>query len=164
MMFLLSVTLGALAADSAGTVEDNKETAETFVRNLAKIRSDDISYSYISIGMLKQMFSRMIGAEQDIKDMFASLRYLRQFASTGKDGYDKLREALSPFLVEDDLVMGMELMALNRDGSTLSVVYSASDNILVITDDGGDELKVVFIAGMSYRDFRDNDGNIGISF
>ena len=60
--------------------------------------------------------------------------------------------------------MGMELMALNREDGTLRVIYSDSASLLVINDNG-DELAVVFIAGLSYENFiMMSDGGFDFNF
>jgi hypothetical protein len=89
---------------------------------------------------------------------------MRRFATTGSKGYKLLHDALYGFLQENESVMGMELMALNREDGTLRVIYSDSASLLVINDDG-DELAVVFIAGLSYENFiMMSDGGFDFDF
>ena len=89
---------------------------------------------------------------------------MRRFATTGSEGYKLLHNALYGFLQENESVMGMELMALNREDGILRVIYSDSACLLVINDDG-DELAVVFIAGLSYENFiMMSDGGFDFNF
>ena len=81
---------------------------------------------------------------------FALLKSVRRFVTTGSEGYAKLRNNLLPFLSQDEEVMGMELMAMNVEDGALSVVYSDSQSVLLITDTGDAELSVVFVVGLSY--------------
>ena len=78
---------------------------------------------------------------------------MRQFTATGPEGYALLLKVMDLFLREEEEVMGMKLMALNREDGVMSVIYGDSKSTLVINDDG-DELNVVFIAGLSYESFK----------
>ena len=78
---------------------------------------------------------------------------MRQFTANGPEGYALLLKAMNPFLQEEESVMGMKLMALNREDGTMTAIYGDSSSTLVINDEG-DELSVVFIAGLSYDSFK----------
>ena len=78
---------------------------------------------------------------------------MRQFTATGPEGYKQLSQAMDIFLQEEESVMGMKLMALNREDGTMTAIYGDSSSTLVINDEG-DELSVVFIAGLSYDSFK----------
>ena len=64
-----------------------------------------------------------------------------------------MQQILQPFLQEEEQVMGMELMALNREDGELSVIYSDNKSLLVIGDHNDETLNVVFIVGLSYEAF-----------
>ena len=53
---------------------------------------------------------------------------------------------------EDENVMGMELMTINREDGMMSVIYAGSDNILLIND-SGECLSVVYVVGLTYNAF-----------
>ena len=78
---------------------------------------------------------------------------MRQITATGPEGYKHLSQAMDIFLQEEESVMGMKLMALNREDGTMTAIYGDSNSTLVINDEG-DELSVVFIAGLSYDSFK----------
>lgn len=165
---MMSLLLFAGSAFATGQTPQAKEKseAEKYIQQLAKIKASEIDYAYISATMFKQMFS-MVGAEfelQGIPHPIASIKSLRKFATTGPVGYSVLKKHIAPFLKEDDKVMGMELMALNREGSTLTVIYSGSDNILVVSD-SDKEISLLFIIGLDYESFEViNESGIEIGF
>ena len=140
-----------------------KSEAEKYMQKVAKIKSDEINYAYISASMFRQMFG-MMGAEVElhgslVSNPLESIRSMRQFVSTGDDGFRLLSKAMEPFLQEDETVMGMQLIALNRDDGALRVIYGDPKNLLVININDDDMLVVVFIAGITYDAFRTMDGN-----
>lgn len=141
---LFSLLTGAVA-QSASVVIKEKNDVEMFIRQASKIKSPQINYAYISFNMLKKMFAPI--------GKFASIKSLRRFYTTGPEGKKKLAEALWPFMQESDVVMGMELMTINRESDMMSVIYAGGDNILVIND-SGETLSVVFVAGLSYEAFK----------
>jgi hypothetical protein len=136
------------------------------VQSLAKIKSDEISYAYISANMFKQLFIRIDLDEEELESIsfMKSLKNLRRFFTNGKQGYDVMKAALQPFLQEKEEVLGMTLMASNRDGGGMVAIYSGEGNTLVVTDYGNNEtITVVFVAGLSYESFLEfND--LGINF
>ena len=158
ILMLLFATLGAWATPPQ---QPDKSEAERFVQNLAKIKSDEISYAYISVNMFKQMFSG-INLDDEAKGAFSvikSLKSLRRFFTSGWQGYEVMKAALQPLLQEKEEVLGMTLMASNRDGDVMSAIYSGQGNTLVVTDYGNDEtITVVFVAGLSYEAFQEFDG------
>ena len=133
---------------------------------MAKIKSDEISYAYISANMFKQLFIKTDLDEemQESISFIKSLKSLRRFFTNGKQGYDAMKAALQPFLQEKEEVMGMTLMASNRDGGGMVAIYSGGGSTLVVTDYGNNEtITVVFVAGLSYESFMEfND--LGIDF
>ena len=156
VMISLVFFAGSAFANGHTPQEKQKSKAEMFIRQLAKVKAGEIDYAYISAIMFKQMFS-MTGAAvelQGISHPLASIKSLRKFASTGRVGYTVLKKHLEPFLQEDENVMEMELMALNREGGTLMAIYSGSGNILVVSDDDNDEISVLFIVGLDYEIFK----------
>ena len=165
---LMSVLFLAAPAFAAGSTPQAKEKseAEKYIQQMSRIKSSDIDYSYISAAMFKQMFS-MLGAEvalEGVSNPLASIKSLRQFRTTGEDGYVALKEHMDLFLQEDEAVMGMELMALNREGGMLTAIYSGAGNILLVSDDES-EISVVFIVGLTYDAFKaisENGINIGL--
>ena len=156
-LFALVLFAGSAFATGHIPQSDGKTEAEMYIKKVAKIKSDEIDYAYISSSMFRQMFN-MLGADaqsvlNDIPLQLTSIRSMRQFAATGPEGYALLLKAMDPFLQEEESVMGMKLMALNRENGTMTAIYGDSKSTLVIND-GGDELTVVFIAGLSYDSFK----------
>ena len=162
ILTLISVALNTWATPPQ---QPDKSEAERFVQSLAKIKSDEISYAYISANMFKQLFIRvdLDEEEQESISFLKSLKSLRRFFTSGKQGYDIMKAALQPLLQEKEEVLGMTLMASNRDGGGMVAIYSGQGNTLVVTDYGNDEtITVVFVAGLSYEAFMEfNDLGIG---
>ena len=160
---LISVALGTWATPPQQT---DKSEAEKFIQSLAKIKSDEISYAYISANMFKQLFVRIDLDEEEceVLSFIRSLKSLRRFFTNGKQGYDVMKAALQPLMQEKEEVLGMTLMASNRDGGGMAAIYSGEGNTLVVTDYGNNEtITVVFVAGLSYESFLEfND--LGINF
>ena len=156
-LFALVLFVGSAFATGHIPQNDGKSEAEMYIKRVAKIKSDEIDYAYISSSMFRQMFN-MLGADvqselNDIPLPLTSIRSMRQFAATGPEGYALLLKAMDIFLQEEESVMGMKLMALNREDGTMTAIYGDSNSTLVINDEG-DELSVVFIAGLSYDSFK----------
>lgn len=163
MLTLMFATLGTWAAPPQ---QPEKSEAEKFVQNLAKVRTHEIAYAYISGNMFKQLFLSIDINKEEYEDFsfIKSLKSLRRFSTAGKQGYDIMKSALKPFLEEHEEVLGMTLMASNRDGGGMVAIYSGQDNTLVVTDCGnGTTLTLIFVAGLSYESFLEfND--LGIVF
>ncbi|MBR3616215.1 MAG: hypothetical protein IKL56_06290 [Bacteroidaceae bacterium] len=154
-LFALVLFAGSAFATGHIPQNDGKSEAEMYIKKVAKIKSDEIDYAYISSSMFRQMF-KMLGADGELNDIplpLTSIRSMRQFTATGPEGYKQLSQAMDIFLQEEESVMGMKLMALNREDGTMTAIYGDSGNTLVINDEG-DELSVVFIAGLSYDSFK----------
>ena len=154
-LFTLVLFTGSVFAAGQVPQNDGKSEAETYIKKVAKIKSDEIDYAYISSSMFRQMFN-MLGADGELNDIplqLTSIRSMRQFTATGPEGYKHLSQAMDIFLQEEESVMGMKLMALNREDGTMTAIYGDSKSTLVINDEG-DELSVVFIAGLSYDSFK----------
>lgn len=154
---LFALVLFAASAFATGHIpqNDGKSEAEMYIKKVAKIKSGEIDYAYISSSMFRQMFN-MLGADGELNDIplpLTSIRSMRQFTATGPEGYKQLSQAMDIFLQEEESVMGMKLMALNREDGTMTAIYGDSNSTLVINDEG-DELTVVFIAGLSYDSFK----------
>lgn len=154
---LFALVLFAASAFATGHIpqNDGKSEAEMYIKKVAKIKSGEIDYAYISSSMFRQMFN-MLGADGELNDIplpLTSIRSMRQFTATGPEGYKQLSQAMDIFLQEEESVMGMKLMALNREDGTMTAIYGDSNSTLVINDEG-DELFVVFIAGLSYDSFK----------
>ncbi len=166
LLIVLTLLLATLGTWATPPQQPDKSEAEKFVQNLAKIRSDEISYAYISANMFKQLFIRidLSEEEQESISFMKSLKSLRRFSTASKQGYDIMKAALQPFLEEREEVLGMTLMASNRDGGGMVAIYSGQDNTLVVTDCGnGTTLTLIFVAGLSYESFLEfND--LGIVF
>ncbi len=163
MLTLMFTVLGTWATPPQ---QPQKSETEKFVQSLAKIKSDEISYAYVSANMFKQLFVK-IDLDEEIEESFSfikSLKSLRRFFTNGKQGYNVMKAALQPFLQEKEEVMGMTLMASNRDGGGMVAIYSGQGNTMVVTDYGNNEtITVVFVAGLSYESFMEfND--LGIDF
>ena len=154
-LFTLVLFVGHAFATGHRPQNDGKSEVETYIKKVAKIKSDEIDYAYISSSMFRQMFN-MLGADGELNDIplqLTSIRSMRQFTATGPEGYKQLSQAMDIFLQEEESVMGMKLMALNREDGTMTAIYGDSSSTLVINDEG-DELSVVFIAGLSYDSFK----------
>ena len=154
---LFAFVLFAGSAFATGHIpqNDGKSEAEMYIKNVAKIKSSEIDYAYISSSMFRQMFN-MLGADVKLNDIplqLTSIRSMRQFTATGPEGYKQLSRAMNIFMQEEESVMGMKLMALNREDGIMTAIYGDSNSTLVINDEG-DELSVVFIAGLSYDSFK----------
>lgn len=154
---LFAFVLFAGSAFATGHIpqNDGKSEAEMYIKNVAKIKSSEIDYAYISSSMFRQMFN-MLGVDVKLNDIplqLTSIRSMRQFTATGPEGYKQLSRAMDIFLQEEESVMGMKLMALNREDGIMTAIYGDSNSTLVINDEG-DELSVVFIAGLSYDSFK----------
>ena len=154
---LFALVLFAASAFATGHIpqNDGKSEAEMYIKNVAKIKSSEIDYAYISSSMFRQMFN-MLGADGELNDIplqLTSIRSMRQFTATGPEGYKQLSRAMNIFMQEEESVMGMKLMALNREDGIMTAIYGDSNSTLVINDEG-DELSVVFIAGLSYDSFK----------
>lgn len=124
---------------------------ESQIRSIARAKITEVDYAYISANMFKQIFSMIDGALKVNGNFIGSVKSIRRFATTGKNGYEKLKAYMFPFY--DEQCYDMEIMMLNRNGDMLSMIYSDDNNMLVINDDGDTELVVVFVAGMSYDMF-----------
>ena len=154
-LFALVLFVGPAFATGHIPQNDGKSEAEMYIKRVAKIKSDEIDYAYISSSMFRQMF-KMLGADGELNAIplqLTSIRSMRQFTATGPEGYKQLSQAMDIFLQEEESVMGMKLMALNREDGTMTAIYGDSSSTLVINDEG-DELTVVFIAGLSYDSFK----------
>ena len=154
-LFALVLFAGSAFATGHIPQNDGKSEAEMYIKKVAKIKSDEIDYAYISSSMFRQMF-KMLGADGELNDIplpLTSIRSMRQFTATGPEGYKQLSQAMDIFLQEEESVMGMKLMALNREDGMMTAIYGDSNSTLVINDEG-DELSVVFIAGLSYDSFK----------
>lgn len=154
-LFALVLFAGSAFATGHIPQNDGKSEAEMYIKRVAKIKSDEIDYAYISSSMFRQMF-KMLGADGELNAIplqLTSIRSMRQFTANGPEGYALLLKAMNPFLQEEESVMGMKLMALNREDGTMTAIYGDSNSTLVINDEG-DELSVVFIAGLSYDSFK----------
>ena len=154
---LFALMLFAASAFATGHIpqNDGKSEAEMYIKKVAKIKSGEIDYAYISSSMFRQMFN-MLGADGELNDIplqLTSIRSMRQFTATGPEGYKQLSQVMDIFLQEEESVMGMKLMALNREDGIMTAIYGDSNSTLVINDEG-DELSVVFIAGLSYDSFK----------
>ena len=166
LFIILALISVALSTWAMPPQQPEKSEAEKFVQNLAKIKSDEISYAYISANMFKQLFIRidLSEEEQESISFMKSLKSLRRFFTIGKQGYDIMKAALQPFLEEREEVLGMTLMASNRDGGGMVAIYYGQGNTLVVTDYGNNEtITVVFVAGLSYEAFLEFD-NLDIVF
>ena len=170
IMMSLVLHTGIVSAQSVQPKE--KSLAEAYMKQVAKeIKSDEIDYAYISTSMLKQLLSQMLSmVDTEVKNalemVFGSAMYMRRFISTGEEGYKLLSTAMSPFFEEEEMVMGMELNALNRRDGVVSIIYGNSENVLVINDNAeADNLCAVFISGLSYEAFMKlNDSDIDLFF
>lgn len=175
-LMALALHMGSLFAQSAQPRE--KSEVEVFMQQVAKVvaKSYEIDYSYISTNMFKQILSQLLSIVNDeakeemgIDKIFGSAMYMRRFISTGTEGYKLLEVAMNPFwgfLEEREVVMDMELCALNRQDGVVSMIYGNSENVLVINNNHKDlKYSIVFFAGLSYEAFmKMNDSGIDLGF
>ena len=175
-LMALALHMGSLFAQSAQPRE--KSEVEVFMQQVAKVvaKSNEIDYSYISTNMFKQILSQLLSIVNDeakeemvIDKIFGSAMYMRRFISTGTEGYKLLEVAMNPFwgfLEEREVVMDMELCALNRQDGVVSMIYGNSENVLVINNNHKDlKYSIVFVAGLSYEAFmKMNDSGIDLGF
>ncbi len=171
LLALISLTLlaGPAFAVPASPPQQAKEKseAERFIKAVSRIKSTQIDYAYISTNMFKSMFGLFGGSivVDGLEEVFASPMNLRRLVTTGDVGYRILSTAMQPFMQEEEEVMGMELMSLNREDGALSAIYGDTKNLLVVNDDGGGELTVVFIVGLTYNDFiKMTEGGVNFDF
>ena len=137
-LFALVLFAGSAFATGHIPQNDGKSEAEMYIKRVAKIKSDEIDYAYISSSMFRQMF-KMLGADGELNAIplqLTSIRSMRQFTANGPEGYALLLKAMNPFLQEEESVMGMKLMALNREDGTMTAIYGDSSSTLVINDVG----------------------------
>ena len=152
---LMLTFAAATTAPAASRDSKSKSKVEKYVQSLARDYSSHVEYSYISMNMLKSLFSLMLNEDnldEDDKEMakaLKSLRYIRKYSSSDSEGYKKLKKEMQPFLSNDDEVMGMELVVVNKEKKRLTTTYSNKDGLLIITDENETTLTVVFIAGLS---------------
>jgi hypothetical protein len=100
--------------------------------------------------MLKSLFALVFSeGDKETAKSLKRMKYIRQFCSSDSVGYKKLKKEMQPFLSNDEEVMGMELMVTNKDDADTTTIYSSKDGLLIITDENGTTLTVVFIAGLS---------------
>lgn len=151
-LLLFAVATGAAGQSSARTTTEKSE-AEMLIRRASKIKSSQINYAYISLNMFKQMLNPIFAEEPMVKELFGTMKSLRRFFTTGPEGKKQLAAVLHPFMQEDEKVMNMELMTINREADAMSVIYAGNDNILLIND-SGESLSVVFVVGLSYDGFK----------
>lgn len=175
-LMALALHMGSLFAQSAQPRE--KSEVEVFMQQVAKVvaKSNEVDYSYISTNMFKQILSQLLSIVNDeakeemgIDKIFGSAMYMRRFISTGTEGYKLLEVAMNPFwgfLEEREVVMDMELCALNRQDGVVSMIYGNSENVLVINNNHKDlKYSIVFVAGLSYEAFmKMNDSGIDLGF
>lgn len=145
LMFAAATTAPAASRDS-----NSNSKVERFVQGLARDYSSHVEYSYISMNMLKSLFSMMLdGGDKELAKAMKRLKYIRKYGSSDSEGYLKLKKEMQPFLSNKDKVMGMELVVVNKEGAEATTIYSSKDGLLIITDENGATLTVVFIAGLS---------------
>ena len=147
---LLLTFAAATTAPAASRDSKSKSKVEKFVQGLARDYSSHVEYSYISMNMLKSIFAIVLAdGDKEAAKALKNLRYIRKYNSSDSEGYKRLKKELQPFLSNDDEVMGMELVVANKENQTLTTTYSNKDGLLIITDESGTTLTVVFIAGLS---------------
>ena len=165
LLSLILSVVAPLAAQEQSAARSEKSEVEKIMQQASRIRSNEISYAYISLNMLKQMLPIANIADSEAKQIFGKMKSIRRFCTTGEQGYRLLYQAMQPFLQEEDNVKGLELMALTREDGMLSVVYSNNNNLLVINDCGNSTLTVVFIVGLPYSAFKIlNEGEFSLDF
>ena len=96
LFIMLTLMFTVLNTWATPPQQPQKSEAEKFVQSLAKIKSDEISYAYISANMFKQLFIKTDLDEemQESISFIKSLKSLRRFFTNGKQGYDAMKAAL----------------------------------------------------------------------
>ena len=150
--FLLFALATGVPGQSSAQTTKSKSDVEMLIRRASKIKSPQISYAYISLNMFKQLLNPVLSEEPMLKEMFGNMKSLRRFFTTGPEGEKLLATVLEPFMQEDENVMGMELMTINRENGMMSVIYAGSDNILLIND-SSECLSVVYVVVLTYDAF-----------
>ena len=146
----------AKASPASLQQSDEKSEIERYMQQVAKIRSNQIDYAYISTSMFKKMFAMVDGevSVQGVGNVLGSIKCLRRFETTGPEGYTNLLAAMQLFLEEEQIVMGMELFAMNRSEGSISIIYGNETCVLMINNqEDGSQLSVVFVVGLSYSAF-----------
>ena len=98
IILLLSLSLEVAWADPTAAVQKEKKEkseAELFMQSVSRIKSAEIDYAYISTSMFKQMFTLLdgnvtlnnIGSVTNVGNVFLSIKSMRQFVTTGEQGY-----------------------------------------------------------------------------
>ena len=80
LFIILTLISVALSTWAMPPQQPEKSEAEKFVQNLAKIRSDEISYAYISANMFKQLFIRIDLSEEE-QESISFLKSLKAYAA-----------------------------------------------------------------------------------
>ena len=178
LFIVMSLVLHTSGVFAQAAQPREKSEVEVFMQQVAKVvaKSNEIDYSYISTSMFKQILSQLLSIVKDeakeelgLDKIFGSAMYMRRFISTGTEGYKLLEVAMHPFwgfLEEREVVMGMELCALNRQDGVVSMIYGNSENVLVFNNNHKDlNYSIVFVAGLSYEAFmKMNDSGIDLGF
>lgn len=164
-LLFLAIATGATAQQATGAAKQKSEV-EQFIRSVAKIKSSEIDYAYISFNTLRSLFAplvEMIDCEETV-EIFSSIKSMRRFSSTGRSGHKQLASVMEPFTSEEDTVMGMEIMSYTRSDGLTSVIYCDDNSVLVVNDDGS-SIVVVFVSGLSRNSLKKLiDGAFDVNF
>lgn len=164
-LLFLAIATGATAQQATGAAKQKSEV-ELFIRSVAKIKSPEIDYAYISFNTLRSLFAplvEMIDCEETV-EIFSSIKSMRRFSSTGSSGHKQLASVMEPFTSEEETVMGMEIMSYTRSDGLTSVIYCDDNSVLVVNDDGS-SIVVVFVSGLSRNSLKKLiDGAFDVNF
>ena len=153
MLLAMSVTAFATPAEQ----QEERSKSETFIVELAHKELPQTSYSYFSFRMLGQIFKPLFDHVGKFSEMLSNIKNIRNIETTGAEGYLAMKKELSPFMQEQEEVMGLEVVSYSRSDSLVSVIYGNDKNILVINDEvessGEKKISLVFIKGLSAMNF-----------
>ncbi len=138
----------------AKSQKESKSEVELLIKKISRIDSPEINYTYVSMSMIERMFASLVIEMPLIKDLFSSLKSLRSVSTSGKVGYEKVKKMVSPFLQEEEEVMGLSLVSFSREGNADSVLYGDENNLLIINDDGNSSISVELFVGFSYDTYQ----------
>ena len=77
LFIALTLILVALGAWATPPQQPEKSEGERFVQGLAKIKSDEISYAYISANMFKQLFVKT-NLNEEMQEAISFMRSLKR--------------------------------------------------------------------------------------
>ena len=111
IFFALLLMFGAATTTSAASRDSkNNSRVEKFVQGLAHDYSSHVEYSYISMNMLRSLFSMMFGEDdKEMAKIMKRLKYIRKYSSSDSEGYKKLKIPASGLAIPDEDISTLQL-------------------------------------------------------